>query len=260
MPEVRRTKLPFPINLIWNIKAFYFVFMVVMIASLAAVGLAPSLGGGGGSSRPPPVERGSPGPEETATGILTVDKPEKTIDPTKAYNAVITTDKGEIVIALSKDAPQAANSLAFLAGQDFYDGLEFFWVYRDDSDQLFDAQTGDPTCEASGDLSCTGAGGPGYTLPKEGDTSTAGDWAVIAPVIAPGGDQVHGSQFLIAPALHESFEGTVIGQVVKGQEILESLAERVPCFGSNPSQSNPCQPKDKLPDPLTIKDMAVQPA
>jgi len=254
VPAVRRAKPPFPINLIWNIKAFYFVFMVVMIASLAAVGLAPGLGGSG-SSQPAPVDEGSPLPEETATGLLTFDKAEKTIDTTKAYNAVITTDKGEIVVALSQDAPQAANSLAFLAGQNFFDDLQFFWVLPG-----FDAQTGDPTCEASGDFSCTGAGGPGYTLPMEGDASKAGQWAVIAPVTAAGGDQVHGSQFLIALTPEEKFEGSVIGQVVKGQEILESLTERVPCFGSRPSESNPCQTNDELPDALTIKDVAVQPA
>ena len=254
MPAVRRAKLPFPINLIWNIKAFYFVFMLVMIASLAAVGLAP--GGGSTGSTGAPVDEGSPVAEETATGILTVDKPEKTIDAAaKAYNAVITTDKGEIVVALNKDAPQAANSLAFLAGQNFYNGLEFFWVLPG-----FDAQVGDPTCEASGEFSCTGSGGPGYTLPMEGDASTAGQWTVIAPVTAAGGDQVHGSQFLIALAPEEKFEGSVIGQVVKGQEILEALAERVPCFGSRPSESNPCQTNDELPDALTIQDVAVQPA
>jgi cyclophilin family peptidyl-prolyl cis-trans isomerase len=254
VPAVRRAKLPFPINLIWNIKAFYFAFMVIMIASLAAVGLAP--GGGSTGSTGAPVDEGSPVAQETATGILTVDKPEKTIDPTaKAYNAVITTDKGEIVVALNKDAPQAANSLAFLAGQNFYDGLEFFWVLPG-----FDAQAGDPTCEASGEFSCTGTGGPGYTLPMEGDASKAGQWAVIAPATAAGGDQVHGSQFLIALAPEEKFEGSVLGQVVKGQEILEALAERVPCFGSRPSESNPCQTSDELPDALTIKDVAVQPA
>ena len=254
MPEVRHAKPPFPINLIWNIKAFYFVFMVVMIASLAAVGLAPNLGGGSGG-RPAPVDEGSPAPEETPSGLLTFDKPEKTIDTAKAYNAVITTDKGEIVVALSKDAPQAANSLAFLSGQNFYDGLQFFWVLPG-----FDAQAGDPTCQASSQFSCSGAGGPGYTLPKEGDASKAGQWSVVAPVTAPGGEQVHGSQFLIALAPDEKFEGSLIGQVVEGQDILESLKERVPCFGSRPSQSNPCQLDDQLPAALTIKDVAVQPA
>jgi len=254
VPEVRHAKPPFPINLIWNIKAFYFMFMITMIASLAAVGLAPNLGGGG-SSRPAPVDEGSPAAEETASGLLTFDRPEKTIDTTKAYNAVITTDMGEIVVALSKDAPQAANSLAFLSGQNFYDGLQFFWVLPG-----FDAQAGDPTCQASSEFSCSGAGGPGYTLPKEGDGSKTAQWSVIAPVTASGGDQVHGSQFLIALAPDEKFDGSVIGQVVKGQEILQVLKERVPCFGSRPSESNPCQTSDELPDALTIKDVAVQPA
>jgi cyclophilin family peptidyl-prolyl cis-trans isomerase len=255
VPEVRHAKPPFPINLIWNIKAFYFVFMITMIASLAAVGLAPSLGGGGSSSKGAPIDEASPAATETATGLLTFDKPEKTIDTTKAYNAVITTDKGEIVVALSKDAPQAVNSLAFLSGQNFYDGLQFFWVLPG-----FDAQAGDPTCEASGDLSCSGAGGPGYTLPKEGDASKAAQWSVFAPVTASGGDQVHGSQFVIAMKADQKVDGTVIGQVVKGQEILQALTERVPCFGARPSQSNPCQLDDELPDALMIKDVAVQPA
>ena len=252
MPEVRHAKPPFPINLIWNIKAFYFVFMVTMIASLAAVALVP---GGGSSSRPAPVDEGSPAATETATGLLTFDKPEKTIDTAKAYKAVITTDKGQIVVALSKDAPQAVNSLAFLSGQNFYDGLQFYWVLPG-----FDAQAGDPTCQASDEFACTGAGGPGYTLPKETDASSAGQWSVIAPVTTSGADQVHGSQFLISLAPGEKFEGTLVGKVVEGQEILEALNERVPCFGSQPSQANPCQPDDQLPAALTIKDLAVQPA
>ena len=254
MPEVRHAKPPFPINLIWNVKAFYFVFMVTMIASLAGAALAGGLGGGS-SSTGAPVDEGSPAATETATGLLTFDKPEKTIDTAKAYKAVITTDKGEIVVALSKDAPQAVNSLAFLSGQNFYDGLQFYWVLPG-----FDAQAGDPTCQASDEFACTGAGGPGYTLPKETDASSAGQWSVIAPVTTSGADQVHGSQFLISLAPGEKFEGTLVGQVVEGQEILEALNERVPCFGSQPSQANPCQPDDQLPAALTIKDLAVQPA
>ena len=259
MPEVRHAKPPFPINLIWNVKAFYFVFMVTMIASLAGAALAGGLGGGS-SSTGAPVDVASPVATETATGLLTFDKPEKTIDTTKkAYKAVITTDKGEIVVALSKDAPQAVNSLAFLAGQNFYDGLQFFYVYRDNSGPYW-AQAGDPTCSDSGELSCTGAGGSGYTLTTEGDAGTVEQWSVIAPVTVPGGDQAHGSQFVIVMRADQKVDGTVIGQVVKGQEILQALKERVPCFGSQPSQANPCQSDDQLPAALTIKDLAVQPA
>ncbi|MCH7836482.1 MAG: hypothetical protein IH864_06400, partial [Chloroflexi bacterium] len=56
------------------------------------------------------------------------------------------------------------------------------------------------------------------------------------------------------------FEGSVFGEVVEGQEILESLEQRVPCFGAEPSDSNPCQTEEELPPPLTILDVVVQPA
>lgn len=226
-----------------------------MIASLAAVGLAPSLGSTGGGSSPAPIKDESTAPaEETPTGLPTFKAPgDANLDASKEYAAVITTDQGEIVIALNPDAPQAANSLAFLAEQGFYDGLEFFWVLPG-----FDVQTGDPTCESSGKFSCTGTAGPGYDLPKEGDSTQADKWTVIAPVISSGSDRVHGSQLVIALRDELQFEGSVIGRVVKGQEILESLERHTPCFGSQSSQS--CQTEEELPPPLTIEDVAVRPA
>ena len=249
----RRARPPFPINLIWNVKAFYVTFIIVMIASLAATGLATGLGGSSGGSSPPPPEDESPVPEETPTGLLTFKAPEDAIDASVEHKAVITTDQGEIVIALNADAPEAANSFAFLASQDFYDGMEFFWVLPE-----FDIQTGDPTCESSGDLSCTGAGGPGYDLPREGDSTQADKWTVIAPATSPGSERVHGSQFVIALRDELEFEGSVIGQVMTGQEILESLTERTPCFGSQSGES--CQTEEELPPALIIEDVAVQPA
>lgn len=224
-----------------------------MIASLAAVGLAPGLGSTGGSSSPAPIKDESTAPaEETPAGLMTFTAPgDAKLDASKEYEAVITTDQGEIVIALNPDAPQAANSLAFLAEQGFYDGLEFFWVLPG-----FDVQAGDPTCESSGQFSCTGTGGPGYDLPKEGDSTQADKWTVIAPVISSGSDRVHGSQFVIALRDELQFEGSVIGQVVKGQEILESLERRTPCFGSQFSES--CQTEEELPPPLTIRDVEVR--
>jgi cyclophilin family peptidyl-prolyl cis-trans isomerase len=230
------------------------VFIMAMIGGLGAVGLAPGLGSTSTSQAPEIDEEDLPEIVETPEGLPTFGAPEKTIDVTQGYNAVITTDAGDIGVALSPDAPEAGNSVAFLASQNFYDGLQFFWVLPE-----FDAQTGDPTCTSRSEFSCTGAGGPGYTLLKEGDSATAGQWAVIAPVTTPGGDQVHGSQFVIAMAEGE-FEGTAFGEVVEGQEILEALQQRVPCFGSEPSESNPCQTDEELPAALTIVDIVVQPA
>ncbi len=229
---------------------------MAMIGGLAAVGLSPGLGSTS-SSQPAEIvdEEELPEIAETPEGQTTFGAAEKTIDVTQGYNAVITTDAGDIVIALSPDAPEAGNSFAFLANtNNFYDGLQFFWVLPE-----FDAQTGDPTCTSSSEFSCTGTGDPGYTLPKERDSATTSQWTVIAPVTTAGGDRVHGSQFVIALADGE-FEGTAFGQVVEGQEILEALQQRVPCFGSVPSDSNPCQTDEELPAALTIVDIVVQPA
>ncbi len=233
---------------------------MAMIGGLGAVGLAPGLGSTS-SSQPAEIvdEEDLPEIVETPEGLLTFGAPEKTIDVTQGYNAVITTDAGDIVVALSPDAPKAANSFAFLAGQNFYDGLEFFWVYLSDNDRGSYAQAGDPTCESSAESTCTGTGGPGYTLPKEGDSATAGQWMVIAPVTSPGGE-VHGSLFGIALSDGLPFEGSIIGQVIEGQEILGSLERRIPCFGSEPSDSNLCQTDEELPAALTIVDIVVQPA
>ena len=252
---VRRTKLPFPVNLIWNSKFLYVMFIMAMIGGLGAVGLAPGIGSTT-TSRPLeiPDEEELPEVVETPEGLPTFGAPEKTIDVSQGYEAVITTDAGDIVVALNSDAPEAANSFAFLAGQSFYDGLQFFWVLPE-----FDVQTGDPTCTSASEFSCTGSGSPGYDLPREGDSGTTGQWTIIAPVTTAGGDRVHGSQFVIALADGE-FEGTAFGQVMEGQEILEALQQRVPCFGSVPSESNPCQTDEELPEALTILDIVVQPA
>lgn len=231
-------------------------FIGVMILSLAAVGLAPGLGStSSGRHSGAPVDDEEPLPVETPAAVETfADGPPPVIDASKGHEAVITTDQGEIVIALNPDAPEAANSFAFLAGSGFYDGLEFFWALPE-----FDVQAGDPTCADSGEFSCTGNGGPGYDLPREGDSTEATQWTVIAPV-TPGGDRVHGSQFVIALSDGLPFEGSIVGRVVEGQEILESLQRRTPCFGLEPSDSNPCQTEGELPEPLIIMDVIVQPA
>ncbi len=136
---------------------------MAMIGGLGAVGLAPGLGSTS-TSQPAEIIDDEDLPEivETPEGLPTFGAPEKTIDVTQGYNAVITTDAGDIVIALSPDAPKAANSFAFLAGQNFYDGLQFFWVLPE-----FNTQTGDPTCTSSSEFSCTSAVIPFLEITKD---------------------------------------------------------------------------------------------
>lgn len=247
----RRAKPPFPINLIFNVRAFYLFFIVVMIASLAAVGLAP--GFGGGSRRAPAVEEETPLPGETPVVGESYKAPEPTIDASQPHRAIIQTSDGPIEIQLYTDAPQAVNSFAFLAKEGFYDGLYFFYVNKG-----FVAQAGDPTCAA--DLPegtvCTGSGGPGYTLPVEETAEGHQQWAVVAPAIIEG-QEVHGSQFRILFRPDPRLDGreTVFGKVVKGQEILEGLEDFIPC---SVAQVEGCDPHPDWSSALKIEKVTVE--
>jgi peptidylprolyl isomerase len=244
----RRAKPPFPLNLIFNVKAFYLFFIVVMIASIAAVGLAP---GGGGQRQTVEVEDPSV-TEPTPNAALTFDAPGRTIDGREPYVATIKTDKGDIKIQLATDAPETVNSFAFLAGNGFYDGTAFFYV-----DQGFVAQAGDPGCRPDGENICSGVGGPGYTLKVEPNTALKHEqWAVVAPTLGEGGDDVHGSQFRILfqddPRLDG--QGTVFGKVVEGQEILQGLDDLAPCGVVTAEACNA-----NLDSALVIRDVIVEP-
>jgi cyclophilin family peptidyl-prolyl cis-trans isomerase len=223
-------------------------FIVVMIASIAAVGLAP---GGSGRSTPPDFEE-PVAAEETPSSLLRFDAPARTIDGTQPYVATIKTDKGDIKIDLVTDAPETVNSFAFLAGSGFYNGTTFFYV-----DPQYWAQAGDPTCRADGETLCSGSGGPGYSLKlDENAKGTHNQWAVVAPTLGQGGEDIHGSQFRILYQDDPRLDGeeTVFGKVVQGQEILEGLNELAPCSVVG---GEICDPN--LDSALVIEEVIVEP-
>ncbi|MFQ6020127.1 MAG: peptidylprolyl isomerase [Dehalococcoidia bacterium] len=227
-----------------------------MIGGLTA-GTLP-FAGTGGTQRTQDVERPTPRPEETPSpGVPYKDGPKQVLNSGKQYEAVLKTDKGEIRIEMFADqAPEAVNSFVFLAQEGFYNGLEFFFVR-----QGFVAQTGDPTCDASGIGTCTGTGSPypsDFGLPLEANDQSHVRGAVVLPATIEG-EKVHGSQFRILLADDSSrLDGkeTVFGRVVEGLDVLEGVGDIVPCFGTEPSESNPCEV-----DPakgLVIEDVAIK--
>jgi len=155
------------------------------------------------------------------------------IDPTKSYEAIIKTEKGDIRIKLFADkAPVTVNNFVFLARQGFYDGVTFHRVIPG-----FMAQTGDPTG--------TGTGGPGYTFQDEFDPSLRHDSEGIVSM-ANAGPNTNGSQFFItyAPQPHLDDVHSVFGKVIEGMDVLRSLRER------DPSKDPNAPPGDKI---LTIE-------
>lgn len=240
--------MPFPLNLIFNIKMFYFVFIIVMIASMAAVGLA----SGSSQSRnklPPNIET-TPQPEVTPV-IHAYPSPAPVLDATAGYVATLVTNKGNITIELSPDAPEAVNSFAFLASKNFYDGSYFFYL-----DHNFWAQAGDPACNtAVTDVICTGTGDAGYRLSIENPSAKHEQWAVVAPVIQ-GTDTVSGGQFRILFQADERLNGkeTVFGTVTEGRDILENAVNLHLCTALTQATSDCAENYDEA---IVIQDVSV---
>jgi len=138
-------------------------------------------------------------------------KPEQVIDPSKRYRAVITTEKGDIELALDPSrAPKTVNNFVFLAQEGYYDGLTFHRVVDD-----FVIQGGCP--EGSG------RGGPGYRFEDE---PVQGEYTAGAVAMANSGPNTNGSQFFICSVDDRHKLGkqyNLFGQVVKGMDVVESI-------------------------------------
>jgi cyclophilin family peptidyl-prolyl cis-trans isomerase len=143
------------------------------------------------------------------------NRPEMAIDPGNNYQAIIATNKGDIVVSLDANAaPEHVNNFVFLSNSGFYDGLTFHRVEPD-----FVIQGGDPLG--------TGQGGPGYTIP--GEFSLKHIEGALAMARLP--DQINpnressGSQFYItlAPTPFLDDQYSVFGKVESGLDVVKSI-------------------------------------
>ena len=136
---------------------------------------------------------------------------EQVIDPAKRYTATISTDRGDIVIALDPArAPKTVNNFVFLARDGFYDGLTFHRIVDD-----FVIQGGCPEG--------TGRGGPGY---KFDDEPVQGEYEPEPSRWRTPGRNTNGSQFFICTVddrqkLTKSYN--LFGQVIKGMDVVGAI-------------------------------------
>jgi len=154
------------------------------------------------------------------------EPPPTVIEPGKEYAATIRTNKGEIVVELfAGQAPLNVNNFVFLAWDGWYDDQTFFYVEPGSA-----AYGGDPTGMGWG-LPYTG-----YYCDDEIDPDLTFDQAGMVALYTPSPDR-NGSLFFITLEPKPDMDGeyTIIGRVVEGMDIVESLAATQP----GPGQTTP---------------------
>jgi cyclophilin family peptidyl-prolyl cis-trans isomerase len=109
-------------------------------------------------------------------------QPDMTIDASKRYQVVLTTDRGDITMVLDPAlAPVTVNNFVTQARAGFYDGLTFHRVVPG-----FVVQGGDPMG--------TGTGDGGY---KFADEPVRAEYILGAVAMANAGPNTNGTQFFI---------------------------------------------------------------
>ena len=153
--------------------------------------------------------------------------PEMQIDPTKNYEAIFHTQRGDFTVQLfAKEAPITVNNFVFLARDGFYNGTTFHRVIKG-----FMAQGGDPTG--------TGMGGPGYKFNDERGALALKHNSAGMLSMANAGPNTNGSQFFLTfgPTPHLDGKHGVFGQVISGMNVVNSIRERDPQRDRQPGDS-----------------------
>lgn len=151
----------------------------------------------------------------------------------KELFATFDTTEGQIVVRLfAKDAPKTVENFVGLAtgektwkdpasgeekkGVPLYDGTIFHRCIAD-----FMVQGGDPLGR--------GTGGPGYRFEDEFGSGRRFDKKGLL-AMANAGPNTNGSQFFITvvPTPHLNNRHTIFGEVVKGQDVVERIANELP--------------------------------
>lgn len=136
----------------------------------------------------------------------------------KVMQATLTTNKGDITIEFSSDAPNTVANFTKLAGEGYYNGTKFHRVIAG-----FMIQGGDPLTKDDSQVARWGTGGPGYQFADEIHANNKNDPGTIA--MANAGPNTNGSQFFInvAPNNFLDSKHTVFGKVVAGLEVVKAI-------------------------------------
>ena len=170
------------------------------------------------SASPSPLQTATVCPAPTDTATRTPDvllSPPATLAAGATYTATLTTNCGDVVVALDSRAPATVSSFRYLADQGYFDGTP---CHRLTTAGIFVLQCGDPTG--------TGTGGPGYVLPDENlPTYEVSNYPAGTVAMANAGPGTGGSQFfLVYDDTTLPSDYTVFGKITQGLDVLTRVA------------------------------------
>jgi peptidyl-prolyl cis-trans isomerase B (cyclophilin B) len=168
-----------------------------------------------------PIACGGTQPAAAGEEKQPYDEPEQVIDDGVAYQAVIETSCGTVVVDLdAQRSPEAVNNFVFLATEGFYDGLRIFR----NATSIAALQSGSGTDDATWQM--------GYTLTDELESAEEEGYPPGSLAMANSGPDTAGSQFFLVydDGFQEGVEAgllepvyTRFGMVAEGLEVLQEI-------------------------------------
>jgi peptidyl-prolyl cis-trans isomerase B (cyclophilin B) len=149
--------------------------------------------------------------------------------------AVFKTSEGEMVAEFWPDvAPNTVENFKKLAKSGFYDGTAFHRIIKG-----FMAQGGDPLTKDPSKESRWGTGDPGYKIKAEFNAKKH-ERGVLSMARSADPDSA-GSQFFICFGPRTSLDGqyTTFGKIIKGDDVLDKLANVPVTQNANGENSKP---------------------
>ena len=212
----------------------------------------------------------TPTPEEPKAEIQTTTQTNtmENQNDTTQYYVNISTSFGDMVVKLYNETPKHRDNFIKLVKDGYFNDLLFHRVIKD-----FMIQGGDPASKNAGPNVQLGAGGPGYTIPaefnrnfihKKGALSAARQGDQVNPTKASSGSQFYIVQGKVTDAaqleqmgrqtgnsytpeqtaIYSSIGGTpfldnqytVFGEVIKGLEVIDKIADVKTPYGDRQQQ------------------------
>lgn len=155
-------------------------------------------------------------------------------NPIPAEHAIIKTAYGEMTIAFWPDvAPKTVENFKKLARSGFYDGTAFHRIIKG-----FMIQGGCPNTKA-GETGMPGTGGPGWKVKAEFNKKPHVR-GVISMARSSDPDSA-GSQFFLCHGNASFLDGkyTAFGELIKGDDVLEKIANVPTSHGGGGEKSTP---------------------